>query len=119
MDSMGQWLDYLAPSIYTLYDDEAGWYPYATNIITEAKSIADRGREGDPRPIICYLSPRYWGGPKAEQYMVKDMFLKQINFVLDHGCHALIWDMEKPWNPSVNGSQQAILDVIQQRYGVA
>jgi Hyaluronidase len=75
----------LYPSLYTFYNDRAGWVKYAKANIAEAKRI------GGGKPIYPYIWPRYHeGGDMGQIYIDYEFWKLQLQTVKDAGATGVI-----------------------------
>jgi hypothetical protein len=90
----------LYPSLYTFYNDRAGWVKYAKANIAEAKRI------GGGRPIYPFLWPSYHdGSDKGASYIDYDFWKLQLQTVKEAGVAGVIiwggykqqWTGDWPW----------------------
>ena len=94
----------LYPSLYTFYNDRAGWVKYAKANIAEAKRI------GGGKPIYPYIWPRYHeGGDMGQIYIDYDFWKLQLQTVKEAGATGVIiwggyakgvreqWTGDWPW----------------------
>lgn len=91
----------LYPSLYTFYDDPAGWVTYAEANIAEAKRIAGG------RPIYPFLWPQYHEsapGGLAGTFIAGDYWRLQLETVHASGADGIvIWsDASQAWNASAD-----------------
>jgi len=105
-------LDYICPSLYwnpTLTPTAERWLEFAEANLAEAKRCANG------LPICAYMSPRVWPMGKDDPLIEYDLFKSQLEFVLDQGCNAVLWDTRwrEPWQEI--GAYKAIVDVIKER----
>src|SRR5262245_34742471 len=77
----------LYPSLYTFYNDRAGWVKYAKANIAEAKRI------GGGKPIYPYIWPRYHeAGDMGHIYIDYDFWKLQLQTIKEAGvAGVIIW----------------------------
>jgi hypothetical protein len=90
----------LYPSLYTFYNDRAGWVKYAEANIAEAKRI------GGGKPVYAFLWPRYHeSGNMGQVYIDYEFWKLQLQTVKDAGATGIIiwggykeqWTGSWPW----------------------
>jgi hypothetical protein len=90
----------LYPSLYTFYNDRAGWVKYAKANIAEAKRI------GGGKPIYPYIWPRYHeAGDMGLTYIDYEFWKLQLQTVKEAGVDGVIiwggykeqWTGDWPW----------------------
>ncbi len=77
----------LFPSLYTFYNDQAGWVRYAEANVGEAKRI------GQGRPVYPFLWPQYHdsAGGLAYQYLPRDYWLQELRTMARVADGLVIW----------------------------
>jgi hypothetical protein len=102
--------DALYPSLYTFYEDQAGWVVYARANILEAKRLSGG------KPVYPYLWPQYHdaAGALAHTLIPHDYWLLQLQTVKAAGADGIIvWGgLELSWDP-LAGWWQATLEFLQ------
>ena len=80
-------VDALFPSIYTFYEDKAGWQKYAIAQIRAARSIAPNKR------VYAFLWPQYHPSNKLRSYVyIGDEFWRlQLDVALQYADGLVIW----------------------------
>lgn len=84
-------VDVIFPSLYTFYDDPAGWVTYATANMLEAKRYG--------RPVYPFLWPQYHS---SGELIAGDFWRLQLETVFNNADGMVIWTpaKDKPrWNP--------------------
>jgi Hyaluronidase len=90
----------LYPSLYTFYNDRAGWVKYAKANIAEAKRI------GGGKPVYPFIWPRYHeGGDMGQIYIDYEFWKLQLQTVKEAGATGVIiwggykeqWTGSWPW----------------------
>jgi hypothetical protein len=90
----------LYPSLYTFYNDRAGWVKYAKANIAEAKRI------GGGKPIYAFIWPRYHeAGNMGQAYIDYEFWKLQLQTVKEAGVDGVIiwggykeqWTGDWPW----------------------
>jgi hypothetical protein len=83
--------DVIFPSLYTFYDDPAGWVTYATANMLEAKRYG--------RPIYPFIWPQYHD---SGELIAGDFWRLQLETVFNNADGMVIWTPAKGkprWNP--------------------
>lgn len=98
-------VDFLAPEIYTYYDDRDGWLRFAT------ASLAQSLRYG--RPVTPIVWPRYHNGNDKLKYQLVpgDFWRLQLKTVRESGVNGLIlwdWEPEKTLDPNWGWWQETV-----------
>lgn len=97
---IAQLSDVLFPSLYTFYDDRAGWSKYAIAEIREARRLASG------KPVYVFLWPQYEaGGALANTFMPGDFWRTQLETAHQYADGVVIWcctgrqtwDDKAPW----------------------
>jgi hypothetical protein len=94
-------VDYLFPSLYTFYDDQAGWCLYAKGNLTEAQRYG--------KPIVPFLWMEYHDStPRIGQYLSGEYWRTELDTVRQYASGVVIWGGVKfspnapaynePWN---------------------
>jgi hypothetical protein len=84
-------VDVIFPSLYTFYEDQAGWVTYATANMQEAKQYG--------RPIYPFLLPQYH---ESREPIAGDFWRLQLETVFSNADGMVIWTPAKGkprWNP--------------------
>lgn len=92
-------VDALFPSLYTFYDDEAGWVKRATAQICEARRLSSK-------PVYVFLWPDYHGnGGKtdAPRLIAPRYWRLQLDTARAHADGIVIWG---GWDFKANGKQR-------------
>jgi Hyaluronidase len=93
----------LYPSLYTFYNDQAGWVRYAEANVAEAKRI------GKGRPVYPFLWPQYHDSARelAGQYLSRDYWLQELRTMARVADGLVIWGgwdnpnvRTEPWDDS-------------------
>lgn len=87
-------VDVIFPSLYTFYDDPAGWVTYAKANISEARKYG--------RPVHAFLWPQYHD---SGEYIAADFWRLQLETVFDAADGLVIWTPAKGkprWNPEAS-----------------
>jgi hypothetical protein len=88
-------VDFLLPSIYTFYDDQAGWIKYATANIKEAKRLAGT------KPVYPFVWMYYHPSNKTlgGQLIPGDYWTKQLETVKTTADGVMLWGgWQTPWD---------------------
>lgn len=84
---LGKKVDFIAPSLYTFYEDTVGWEKYARESIREAKQYG--------KPIYPYIWPQYHHGgtykDNSRPFLPSDVFRNQLEFLKDRVDGTIIW----------------------------
>jgi hypothetical protein len=100
---IGEAVDVCHPSLYTFYDDQAGWVRFAKAMIAECRRIAPG------KPVIPVIWPQYHPSNSSlrYQYVSPTYWRAQLEVLREHadgisiwgGWHsgALQWDSSAPW----------------------
>jgi hypothetical protein len=97
LSSLAQQVDIIFPSLYTFYDDKAGWQKYAIANIQEARRIAPG------KPVYVFLWPQF--DSKGGQFMPADFWSLELQTAKQYADGAVIWcctghpswDDNAPW----------------------
>jgi hypothetical protein len=89
---IAQQANVLFPSLYTLYNDEAGWKAYAIAQIKEARRIAPG------KPVYVFLWPEY--ADLSGKYLPADFWRMELDTARKYADGIVIWGGEKSqkWN---------------------
>ena len=84
---LAQSVNVLFPSLYTFYDDPAGWRKYAVANLKEARRLAGSKR------IYAFLWPQYHESNKqlGGQYVAASYWRSQLETVAEHADGVLLW----------------------------
>ena len=91
-------IDYCFPSLYTFYNDVAGWKTSAGSVLAEARQYG--------KPVYPFLWPRFHNSNAALKmaYIPRDFWREELEFCRDHadGCvlwggFKELWDENAPW----------------------
>lgn len=103
-------VDVVMPSLYTFYDDRAGWQIYAEENLAEAKKYG--------KPIFVYLWPQYASSDlENSEFIDYEFWMQQLETVYEHADGVIIWspkgvghtwDQDAPW-------WQATVEFIRQK----
>jgi hypothetical protein len=90
--------DAIFPSLYTFYDDMAGWETYAIANLREARRVSGG------KPVYAFLCPTYHDSNRklAGQFLPFAMWKRQLEIVTSHADGAVIWGgwQAKPPGPA-------------------
>lgn len=93
---IAQYADALFPSVYTFYEDRAGWVKYAVAQMQEARRIAGN------KPIYVFLWPQYHSSDKrlANTYLPGDYWRTELETARKYADGAVIWccPTRETWN---------------------
>lgn len=79
-------VDALFPSLYTFYDDKAGWVRYAEAQIAEARRI------GGNKPVYVFLWPQYHDStPLGLTYIDPEFWRLELEIAKAHADGIVIW----------------------------
>lgn len=80
-------VDALFPSLYTFYDDIAGWEAYALANLREARRLAK------DKPVYPFLWPQFHESNQklAGQYLPAAAWRRQLEFVQQHADGMVLW----------------------------
>ena len=92
--SLTQQFNDFYPSLYTFYNDPAGWVVYARANLSESK------RQNGGTPVYVYLWPQYHdSSPLAFQFIDYDYWKLQLQTVKDAGADGVvIWSGGGTWD---------------------
>ena len=89
-------VDFIAPSLYTFYDDVEAWSWYAEANLAEAASYG--------KPVYAFVWPKFHqGGWNAGEMISPEFWQHQLDFIRQHADGVIIWgspDMasaKTPW----------------------
>jgi hypothetical protein len=92
-------VDIIFPSLYTYYEDEAGWDKYALAELDAARSFG--------KPVYAFLWPEYseTNSKLAGKNVPSRVWRHELEFVKAHGANGMVlwngynrpWDEEAPW----------------------
>ncbi len=94
-------VDMLFPSLYTFYEDRAGWVAYATAQICEARRLSDK-------PVYVFLWPEYHDGanPQRGALVPGSYWRLQLETALRLADGVVLWggydlraNRSRRWNP--------------------
>ncbi|MDR4485385.1 MAG: hypothetical protein R3B95_19670 [Nitrospirales bacterium] len=87
LEPLADSVDVFYPSLYTFYDDQAGWKKYAIAQMEEAR------RYGHGKPVYVFLWPEYHDSNKnlSGQYLAEDFWLLQLETAKQHADGIVIW----------------------------
>lgn len=101
LSSLGRIVDITFPSVYTFYDDKAGWRKYAIAQIQEARRVAPG------KPVYVFLWPQFHPSNKAKggQFLSADYWTLELQTAKQYADGAVIWcctghpswDDNAPW----------------------
>jgi hypothetical protein len=91
---VAQMSDVLFPSLYTFYDDRAGWSKYAIAEIREARRFAGG------KPVYVFLWPQYEAGTLANTFVPGDFWRTQLETAHKNADGIVIWCCigKQTWN---------------------
>lgn len=80
-------VDVLFPSLYTFYDNQAGWVEYAVANIKEAKRLANG------KPVYPFIWPQYHNSNAAlkGQFIPPEYWRLQLETIREHADGVVIW----------------------------
>ena len=83
--SLANHVDVVFPSLYTFYNDQAGWEQYATANIAEARKYN--------KPVYAFIWPQYHGSNATigGQHIAGDYWRKQLETVYQYADGVVIW----------------------------
>jgi hypothetical protein len=84
---IGDAVDVCHPSLYTFYDDQAGWVRFAKAMIAECRRIAPG------KPVIPVIWPQYHpsNSDLKYQYISRTYWRKQLDVLREHADGISIW----------------------------
>lgn len=87
-------VDVLLPSIYTFYDDIAGWERYATANIREAKRLAPT------KPVYPFIWPQFHNSNEklGYQFISGDMWARELQTIALHADGVVLWGSDSGWD---------------------
>jgi hypothetical protein len=101
LSSLGKMVDIVFPSVYTFYDDKAGWQKYAIAQIQEARRVAPG------KPVYVFLWPQFHMSNRAKggQFLPADYWTLELQTAKQYADGAVIWcctgypkwDDNAPW----------------------
>jgi hypothetical protein len=89
-DPIGKTCDVIFPSLYTLYDDRAGWQKYAIAQIAEVRKYG--------KPVYVFLWPEY--ADLSGKYIPADFWTMELETARKYADGIVIWGGEnhQTWN---------------------
>lgn len=100
LQRLAEAVDIIFPSLYTFYDDPAGWVTYAVANINEARSYG--------KPVYAFLWPQYH---KTWQPIAADFWRKQLETTYANADGMVIWTPAKGrprWDPSAHWWRETV-----------
>lgn len=81
---LANFVDFVAPSLYTFYNDPVGWSAYAIDNINEAKKYN--------KPIYPFIWPQYHESSALKGQLINgDYWRSQLEIVLNYADGVIIW----------------------------
>lgn len=110
VELLGDYVDYVAPSLYTMTLDPAEWLAFADANYKQAQLFN--------KPIKFYLWARFYRpsaalGTNSGKLIPYDFFMTQMKWCLERGDIILWDDAQSPW--AGTDSQKAIVDLLKER----
>lgn len=78
-------VEVLTPSLYTFYNDSAGWDLYATTNVNEARRLAPG------KPVYPFVWPHFHEGGNQKGYLSKELWLAQLKTLERIADGVVIW----------------------------
>jgi Hyaluronidase len=92
--SLANAVDVMLPSLYTFYDDIAGWETYAVANLREARRLAPN------KPIYPYLWPQFHNSNSqlGYQFVSREMWARELEVVARYADGVVLWGSGEGWN---------------------
>ncbi len=93
LDPLAAEVDVLFPSLYTFYNDPAGWTIAARGLLTEARRYG--------KPVYPFLWPEFHDSNKelAGQFIPTDFWAAQLRFCQENADGVVLWGgYQRQWN---------------------
>lgn len=104
VSDFAQYVDAIYPSLYTFYEDQAGWRIYAEETLKAARKFG--------KPVYCYLWPQYHSSNLKlhGEYLPVAYWQMELETCYQHSDGIVIWNYEPdaPWNPHAPWWQQTL-----------
>jgi len=112
LQALADKVDVLYPSLYTFYDNQAGWVAYARENLREARRLAHG------KPVYAFLWPMYHeSNPELRgQFIPADYWRLELETVAQYADGAVFWGGGSKWDPSAPW-WKATLAFIESRRG--
>jgi len=98
------YVDAIYPSLYTFYEDQAGWRRYAEETLKVARKFG--------KPVYCYLWPQYHSSNLRlkEKYLPVDYWGMELETCYQYADGIVIWNYEPDvsWDPNALWWQQTL-----------
>ena len=92
---LGEWVDFVLPSLYTFYDDHSGWRQFATATLEEARQYG--------KPVYPFLWYEYFDGNlllRGKQVSAVD-WRDELTLCREHAEGVVLWGgSERNWSES-------------------
>jgi hypothetical protein len=92
---LSQWVDFVLPSLYTFYDDHAGWREFAITSLEEARQYA--------KPVYPFLMYEYFDGNvllRGQQIRTVD-WSEELLLCREHADGVVLWGgSQRNWSES-------------------